>query len=345
MIAPFPYFGGKSVIAHEVWTRFGDVANYVEPFAGSLAVLLNRPHPAKIETINDLDGLVTNFWRALQHDPEGVARHATNPVNECDLHARHAYLLKVKPEFEARLCGDPEFYDSKLAGWWAWGTSCWIGSGLCSGEGAWQSVDGMLVKLAPRTGNKKKLPHLGTAGTGVTKQLPHLGDAGKGVTKQLPHLGDAGKGDEETAPGPFDPSVGLLDWMYALANRIRTVRVCCGDWTRVLGPSVTSKFGLTGIFLDPPYGHDMRAAGLYANDSVDVTAAVGEWCKSNGNNNLLRIALAGYEGEYDLPGWKVMPWKARGGMGNQGAGRGRDNASLERIWFSPYCLGSGLFDE
>ena len=41
--APFPYFGGKSRIAHLVWERFGDVPNYVEPFAGSLAVLLGRP--------------------------------------------------------------------------------------------------------------------------------------------------------------------------------------------------------------------------------------------------------------------------------------------------------------
>jgi site-specific DNA-adenine methylase len=38
--APFPWFGGKSRIAHLVWERFGDVAHYIEPFAGSLAVLL-----------------------------------------------------------------------------------------------------------------------------------------------------------------------------------------------------------------------------------------------------------------------------------------------------------------
>ena len=38
--APFPWFGGKSKVAGLVWERFGDVANYVEPFAGSLAVLL-----------------------------------------------------------------------------------------------------------------------------------------------------------------------------------------------------------------------------------------------------------------------------------------------------------------
>jgi DNA adenine methylase len=40
------YFGGKSRVAPQVWERFGDVANYVEPFAGSLAVLLGRPTDA-----------------------------------------------------------------------------------------------------------------------------------------------------------------------------------------------------------------------------------------------------------------------------------------------------------
>lgn len=34
--APFPWFGGKRRIAHVVWQRFGDVPNYVEPFAGSV---------------------------------------------------------------------------------------------------------------------------------------------------------------------------------------------------------------------------------------------------------------------------------------------------------------------
>jgi DNA adenine methylase len=61
--APFPWFGGKSRAADVVWRAFGNVPNYVEPFAGSLAVLLARPHDAKIETVNDKDGLISNFWR------------------------------------------------------------------------------------------------------------------------------------------------------------------------------------------------------------------------------------------------------------------------------------------
>ena len=89
--APFPWFGGKRKVAAEVWSRFGPVANFVEPFYGSGAVLLGRPTPfGGTETINDADGLVSNFWRSVQADPEQTAHHADHPVNENDLHARHA---------------------------------------------------------------------------------------------------------------------------------------------------------------------------------------------------------------------------------------------------------------
>lgn len=41
--APFPYFGGKSRCVELVWDRFGEVDNYIEPFAGSAAMILGRP--------------------------------------------------------------------------------------------------------------------------------------------------------------------------------------------------------------------------------------------------------------------------------------------------------------
>ena len=97
--APFPYFGGKSRVVSLVWSRFGTVRNYVEPFFGSGAVLLGRPQPFNgTETVNDKDGFVSNFWRAIQADPEDVARHADHPVNENDLHARHSWLVQRKDD-------------------------------------------------------------------------------------------------------------------------------------------------------------------------------------------------------------------------------------------------------
>src|SRR4051812_38768261 len=91
--APFPWFGGKSRAASLIWPRFGDPANYVEPFAGSLAVLLARPHVPRIETVNDLDCYLANVWRSIAWAPEEVARWADWPVNEADLHARHRWLV------------------------------------------------------------------------------------------------------------------------------------------------------------------------------------------------------------------------------------------------------------
>ena len=47
--------------------------SYLEPFAGSLAVLFNKPRSA-IETVNDIDGDIVNFFRVLRAEPERLAR-------------------------------------------------------------------------------------------------------------------------------------------------------------------------------------------------------------------------------------------------------------------------------
>jgi hypothetical protein len=93
--APFPWFGGKSRVASIVWDRFGNTPNYVEPFCGSLAVLLGRPHPPGTETVNDKDAFLVNFWRSLSFDSDGVAKWADWPVSEADLIARHRWLVSA----------------------------------------------------------------------------------------------------------------------------------------------------------------------------------------------------------------------------------------------------------
>ena len=83
LTAPFPYFGGKSRACAPVWGAFGDVKNYVEPFCGSAAMLLGAPEGKRVETINDADGFVANFWRAVSKDDAAVAEAMDWPVNEC----------------------------------------------------------------------------------------------------------------------------------------------------------------------------------------------------------------------------------------------------------------------
>jgi DNA adenine methylase len=325
--APFPWFGGKSRVAADVWARFGDTPNFVEPFAGSMAVLLGRPakHAAKIETVNDLDGFIANFWRAVQFDPEATADWADWPVNESDLTARHSWLVGQRDSLVRRLEGDPLFFDPQIAGWWVAGVCGWIGSGFCSGEGPWYSVGGELV-------NVRQMPHLTNAGQGVNRQMPHVGNAGRGVNRQMPHVGNAGRG------------VNL--WFADLSDRLRNVRVLSGDWERALSESITVRHGMTAVFLDPPYGDEVEQTRVYASDSGTVSDDVRVWCIENGNNALLRIALCGYEGEGHEElldyGWTSHAWKTAGGYGGGRGGVGDANRHKERIYFSPACLGEDV---
>ena len=326
--APFSWFGGKRAVADLIWERLGDVKNYVEPFFGSGAVLLARPHEPRAETISDADHYVANFWRAVKADPDAVAFYADHPVIESELSARHWWLITEGKSRLAEIEGNPDFFDPQIAGWWVWGTCAWIASGWCSGNGPWQWDGTEWQKNASRKSNKK-LPHLGTAGMGVNKKLPHLGDAGMGVNNEAPAFG------RRRARAEF-----ISEWMSALADRLRDVRVAAGDWSRVCGPSVTHLHGLTGVFLDPPYGAEAgRTEGLYATDSSTVAAEARDWAIKKGTNPLMRIAFAGYVGEHTFPDeWTCVEWKACGGFGSQGNGKGRENSSKERLWFSPHCL-------
>lgn len=308
--APFPWFGGKRRVAPIVWQAFGDISGYVEPFAGSLAVLLRRPSPAGVETVNDADAYVANFWRAIQHAPDEVARYADSPVNETDLFARHLWLVSSGRERIAALESNPEHFDAKVAGWWVWGVCCWIGSGWCSGEGPW------------------KLPHLSNPGQGVNRKLPHLSNPGRGVNRQLPHLGDSGQG--------FVRNDALVEWFNALAIRLRRVRVACGDWSRVVTPNILRAGGYPcGAFLDPPYE---TGGENYSQSAVGIAESVREWAIANGDNPKLRIILCGYEGETEMPlEWHTHFYSATGGYCGKGT-KAQNNRHRERLWFSPHCL-------
>ncbi len=72
-VTPLPYYGAKSNIAREIIATFPDHHHYVEPFAGSLTVLLAKPRSACV-TVNDLDGDLVTFWRVLRDDPDGLMR-------------------------------------------------------------------------------------------------------------------------------------------------------------------------------------------------------------------------------------------------------------------------------
>ena len=64
-VIAFGWYGGK--FSHLKWLLplLPSCKHYCEPFGGSAAVLLNR-HPAPVETYNDIDGEVVNFFQVLR---------------------------------------------------------------------------------------------------------------------------------------------------------------------------------------------------------------------------------------------------------------------------------------
>lgn len=286
----FSWFGGKSRVSPIIWSGLGEVSNYIEPFAGSLAVLLGNPKIPKIETVNDLDCGLVNFWRAVSLDVDNVTKYADFPVSEIELHARHNWMIsKLTSEFKNKLESDPSFFDSQMAGYWIYGQCASVGNN-------WLQPKGL-----------KALPLLSSAGGGI-----------HGLT--------------------FD----LKEDFKKLQQRLKRVRVTCGDWSRILTPSITyaskglGNKDITGVFLDPPYDTSIRDK-VYREDN-DVFKDVCRWAIENGDNPRMRIVLCGYDGDHNIPdSWKTYSWKANGGMANLGNSRGKDNSKKETIWFSPHC--------
>lgn len=329
--APFPWFGGKSKAAAQIWAAFGPVAeigNYVEPFFGSGAVWLGRPKGfAGWATANDLDGNVANFWRAMKAQPEAVAEAACWPVNECDLHARHLALVNGSGKLSARLMADPDYCEPKLAGWWAWGACVWIGGGWCAGEGPWHAEpdeDGVPTFVnSGRDSARKKLPHLGNGGAGVNRQLPHLGSGGAGVNRQA--------GDTVA-----ERLAWLTAWFRRLQDELSGIRIACGDWERICSPGTMTRNGIAGVVMDPPYS---QTEAVYARDCNQVSGRVRNWCAANGGNPALRIVLCGHHGEHhalESIGWRCVEWEQKKSPGYQAAS-GHDDR--ERLWLSPHCVG------
>lgn len=98
VVPPVPYFGGKITAAPRIVGLLPPHRHYVEPYAGSLAVLLAKPR-SRMETVNDLDGALVTFWRVLRERPAELARVcALTPHSRAEQQA--AYEISGLPELE-----------------------------------------------------------------------------------------------------------------------------------------------------------------------------------------------------------------------------------------------------
>ncbi|MEV0831469.1 MULTISPECIES: DNA adenine methylase [Streptosporangiaceae] len=101
---PVPYYGSKQTIGPAITALLPAHEHYVEPYAGSLAVLLAK-RPSRMETVNDLDGDLMHFWKMLRDDALELERVcALTPHSRAEYEAaRNVDLTAVSDLERARL--------------------------------------------------------------------------------------------------------------------------------------------------------------------------------------------------------------------------------------------------
>ena len=363
IVSPVVRFGGKARAAPLVWQALGNPHCFIDPFAGSLAVPLRAPQPLKKVVINDLDDLLVNFWRALQRNPDSVAYWGDYPTSHTDLIARREYLRQQWPHVRRAMKLDPDWYDARLAGWWAWAVSNSIDllrlEYPSEGSQAWYSDT--TASYPAGDGGKLDLDGVG-ASVDLDLLRPDLDlclDAlSEGVAGQGHGLDLA---DDRLFPDNPVPFSGerLTPWFRELAQKIQRWIILCKDWRDVVSSrSITSTTatqpGTTcGIFLDPPYNREtIERSMLYSAEDFDVANDVFDWLGTYDDrygytpweNPQLRIALCGYSNDYraaELPGARVVNWRRGGGMERAGPdsfAKEKQSPRQEVLILSPACL-------
>lgn len=303
--SPFPYFGNKSYVADEVWKRLGtNVPTYIEPFFGSGAVLLSRP----------------------------VVFNGVEVVNDISGWITNFWrCVKKDPE---RLASASSYPISELD-LQARGTSLFY-KGWTNDNGEFITPDIFSEKMR----NDPEYCDYKSASWWIYFQRYATASGSGNVI---------GKGGERVKWSP--PQSGretltkedLLGLFSGLSRRLFSVNILCGDWKRVVYDGRLQKRPCA-IFLDPPYDLKGRDKRCYGFGETNVWDEVVLWCKENGSDKTLRIALCGYanpESPVDLfpgLGWTSYLWTAPVGFAAFRKSGLNENRYRDCIWFSSGCL-------
>ncbi|WP_433211176.1 DNA adenine methylase [Microtetraspora malaysiensis] len=100
MLPPIIYYGGKAKIADQIAAMLPVHTHYIEPFCGSMAVLLAK-QPAKLETVDDLDRDLMTFWKVLRNRPAELVRLcALTPHSRAEHEAASAKIASQDDDWE-----------------------------------------------------------------------------------------------------------------------------------------------------------------------------------------------------------------------------------------------------
>lgn len=96
---PLKWHGGKGYLAPKIVSLFPKHTAYVEPYFGGGAVLLASDPEERSEVVNDLNGALANFWRALQSPlafPEMLRILEAMPFSEQEWRRSKKYLAEME---------------------------------------------------------------------------------------------------------------------------------------------------------------------------------------------------------------------------------------------------------
>lgn len=144
---PLTYYGGKQRLSAQILPLMPSHRVYLEPFCGGAAMLFAKPR-AERETLNDLDGQIVRFWRALRDRPDELAAAvAATPYSREEWKASRA---PAEDDVEAALRllvnVDQSFSRSRQS----WSVPC-IGDGRGRWQpGTWDNLPPKLLAAAQR---------------------------------------------------------------------------------------------------------------------------------------------------------------------------------------------------
>lgn len=154
------YPGAKNRIAEWICSYIPEHKVYLEPYAGSLAVFFNKPR-SHIETVNDINGEVVNFFRVLRDKPEELK-----------------HLIELTPYSREEYNQSYQIADNDIERARRFCVRCWMGFG-CSN----------LYRNGFKTGQQSQSPNPARAWNTLTETMMLATERLKGVQiEQLPAL-------------------------------------------------------------------------------------------------------------------------------------------------------------
>jgi DNA adenine methylase len=99
MKTPITYWGGKQQLAPKVLRMFPKHRVYCEPFFGGGAVFFAK-RPAEVEFINDINGMMVNFYRVLKNRPEELQKKIDQMLHSEEVHRHYKFVYDNPSEFD-----------------------------------------------------------------------------------------------------------------------------------------------------------------------------------------------------------------------------------------------------